>query len=88
MQEYYGRTLGTSKDLVTSACTASGRPQGRLGQLLAGVPEEVLSKFYGCGSPLPLGIEGCALAVLAASFWGEVNSVVHSISSLVLCHLA
>ena len=31
-------------------------PQVR--QALAKVPEEVLSKSYGCGSPLPMGIEG------------------------------
>ena len=27
-------------------------------QILARVPDEVTSKFYGCGAPLPLGIGG------------------------------
>jgi len=31
-------------------------PQVR--QALAKVPDEVMSKYYGCGSPLPMGIEG------------------------------
>lgn len=27
-------------------------------QILTRVPDEVTSKFYGCGAPLPLGIDG------------------------------
>ncbi len=50
--------LQSSKDLKTSACTAAGRPHPLLRKLMADIPEEVLSKFYGCGAPVPLGIEG------------------------------
>ena len=57
-QEYYGKVLQSSKDLKTSACTAAGRPHPLLRKLMADLPEEVLSKFYGCGAPVPLGIEG------------------------------
>lgn len=27
-------------------------------QILARLPDEVVAKFYGCGAPLPLGIDG------------------------------
>jgi len=27
-------------------------------QIIAKLPDEVVSKFYGCGAPLPLGIDG------------------------------
>ena len=58
VQDYYGKVLETSKDLKTSACTASGRPHPQIVKALNRVPDEVLSKFYGCGAPLPLGIKG------------------------------
>eukprot|EP00911_Craspedida_sp_UC1_P002409 UC1_evm2s1798 len=44
VQDYYGRVLSTSKDLKTSACTASGRPPQIVIDALAKVPEAVTSK--------------------------------------------
>ena len=32
--------------------------QSGLPQIISQLPEEVVSKFYGCGAPLPLGIQG------------------------------
>lgn len=57
-QEYYGNVLSSSADLKTSACTASGKPHPAIQKALAAVPAEVLDRFYGCGAPLPLGING------------------------------
>ena len=37
---------------------SGGRPHARIRKLMCSVPKEVLDKFYGCGAPLPLGIEG------------------------------
>ena len=69
--------LATSKDLKTSACTAAGRPHPKLLEIFKKIPTEVMEKFYGCGAPLPLGIDGermqhepgqpLALVVLLAS---------------------
>jgi hypothetical protein len=58
VQDYYGKVLSTSKDLKTSACTAAGRPDPLIRGIMSEIPEEVLSKFYGCGAPLPTGIDG------------------------------
>ena len=58
LQEYYGKVLQGTKDLKTSACTAAGKPHPRLRSLMARLPEEVQSRFYGCGVPVPLGIQG------------------------------
>ena len=63
VKEYYGKVLQTSKDLKTSACTAGGRPHQRVQHLLSAVPKEVSDKFYGCGAPLPLGIEGLRVRI-------------------------
>ena len=56
VQEYYGKTLSSSGDLKTSACCSAVSPSPRVRAILADVPAEVLERFYGCGSPLPLGI--------------------------------
>ena len=53
-----GQVLATSKDLKTSACTAAGRPHAKLLEIFKKIPTEVMEKFYGCGGPLPLGIDG------------------------------
>ena len=58
VQNYYGKVLSTTKDLKTSACTAAGRPHQLIVEALKDVPDEIKQKFYGCGAPLPLGIDG------------------------------
>lgn len=85
VQEYYGKVLKSSKDLKTSACTAGGRPHPLLRLLMEQLPAEVLDKFYGCGAPLPLGIQGLRVldlgsgsgrdCYLAAALVGETGTV-------------
>ncbi|KAK9866240.1 hypothetical protein WJX84_008243 [Apatococcus fuscideae] len=58
VEEYYGKVLQTSKSLKTSACTAASRPPEHVLKVLGRIPEEVSEKFYGCGAPLPAGIQG------------------------------
>eukprot|EP01083_Nonionella_stella_P174374 604273_1 len=58
VQEYYGKTLQASSDLKTNACCTAGRPPDIIMEALKNVPEEIKNKYYGCGSPLPFGIEG------------------------------
>jgi len=57
--QYYGKVLATSKDLKTSACTATGKPHDLIVDAIKRVPDEIVSKFYGCGAPLPLGVKVC-----------------------------
>jgi len=58
VKDYYGKVLETSKDLKTSACTAAGSPHPAIVKIMRQIPDEIVSKFYGCGAPLPLGISG------------------------------
>lgn len=58
VKEYYGETLKSTKDLKTSACTACERPHKKIEDIISKIPHAVVSKFYGCGFPTPLGIEG------------------------------
>lgn len=58
VQNYYGEILTKTEDLKTSACCTTGAPHPIIRSILSKVPNEVVSKYYGCGSPFPLGIEG------------------------------
>ena len=58
VQDYYGKVLSTSEDLKTSACCTAEDIPSHVKDILKNIHTEVLEKFYGCGSPLPLGLEG------------------------------
>ncbi|GLC51856.1 hypothetical protein PLESTB_000555900 [Pleodorina starrii] len=85
VKEYYGETLKSSGDLRTSACTACKPPPAEVRAALASVPGEVKDKFYGCGNPIPTGIDGLRVLDLgcgsgrdcyvAARLVGEQGSV-------------
>ncbi|KAJ9462239.1 putative arsenite methyltransferase [Diplonema papillatum] len=66
VEEYYGKVLSTSKDLKTSACTASARPHRLIMDIIKKLPNAVTEKFYGCGAPLPLGIDGLSVLDLGS----------------------
>jgi len=61
VQEYYGETLESSQDLQTTACcTAEAIPE-HLKPIFSAIHPEILGRFYGCGSPLPLALEDCTV---------------------------
>jgi len=59
IKEYYGKFLHGKKDLKTGACCCSDElltPAIR--EIEKQINNEVLTKFYGCGSPIPPALEG------------------------------
>jgi hypothetical protein len=56
--DYYGKVLASSEDLKTTACTTSSRPAQPIIDALNKVPNAITERYYGCGTPLPLGIDG------------------------------
>lgn len=58
VQRYYGEILKSSDDLQTSACCVGATPPAYVAEALANVHDEVKARFYGCGSPIPLALEG------------------------------
>lgn len=58
VKEYYGKILESTKSLKTSACTLSNRPSDIILNIMSKIPDEIKNKFYGCGSTIPMGIEG------------------------------
>ena len=63
VKKYYSVVLQSSKDLKTSACTSAARPPAWLRSIFKQIPDEVNAKFYGCGIPIPNGIEGLSVLV-------------------------
>jgi 2-polyprenyl-3-methyl-5-hydroxy-6-metoxy-1,4-benzoquinol methylase len=60
--EYYGKVLRNTDDLKTSGCCCSNEGLSTAAKAaLAEINHEVLSRFYGCGSPLPPLLEGCTV---------------------------
>jgi SAM-dependent methyltransferase len=60
--EYYGKVLQKTEDLKTSACCCDGESLSPAAKAaLAEINNEVLTRFYGCGSPLPPLLEGCTV---------------------------
>mmetsp|Transcript_62827 Transcript_62827/g.172252 ORF Transcript_62827/g.172252 Transcript_62827/m.172252 type:complete len:391 (+) Transcript_62827:162-1334(+) len=85
VQNYYGKVLGSSNDLKTSACTTISRPSPSIMSALNQVPQPITDKFYGCGTPLPTSIDGLDVldlgsgsgrdCYLAAAMVGPTGSV-------------
>jgi arsenite methyltransferase len=86
VSEYYGKTLQSSDDLKTNACCLA-KPVPQLHKkILSQLHDEILSKFYGCGSPLPDELEGRVVldlgcgtgrdVYLASALVGENGSVI------------
>jgi SAM-dependent methyltransferase len=62
LREYYGRVLQKTEDLKTSACCCVDEDLSATTKAaLAKINDEVLARFYGCGSPLPPLLEGCTV---------------------------
>jgi arsenite methyltransferase len=86
--DYYGKTLQSSTDLKTSACKLAAAVPESHRQILAEIADEILEKFYGCGSTLPddSSLEGATVldlgcgtgrdAYLASKLVGEHGKVI------------
>lgn len=58
VKQYYGEVLKTSTDLKTDACCPSGALPDYQKTIVSQIHPEILERFYGCGSPIPLGLDG------------------------------
>ncbi len=61
VRRYYGEVLSSSADLKTGACCSVESLTPALRALLGDVHPEVRERFYGCGAPLPPGLDGCSV---------------------------
>ena len=62
VSDYYGKELGCTADLKTSACCSGEQDYSSVEHdALLKLHDEIVFKFYGCGSPIPHAIEGATL---------------------------
>ena len=60
VKDYYGRRLHGMQDLRTNACCCSEELlHPAVKEIESQIDNEVLTKFYGCGSPIPPALKGC-----------------------------
>lgn len=59
VKEYYGETLkGTDTLLTNACCVAKSGLTPNQKKAMSMINQEITSKFYGCGSPVPPCLEG------------------------------
>ena len=63
IKEYYSNiTVKEKGEMVTNTCACGPECMpAYIQDILKDIPEEVTSRFYGCGSPLPPALEGCTV---------------------------
>jgi len=72
VKEYYGKTLKSKDDLKTSSCCCSERPPAEIADIMPLIADEILDRFYGCGSPLPPLLEGMTVLDLGCGTGRDV----------------
>lgn len=86
VSEYYSEAVQATSDLKTSACCPIDSVPEKHRQILAKVHPDVLTKFFGCGSPIPPSLSGADVldlgcgtgrdVYLASALVGPTGSVV------------
>jgi len=61
VKKYYGDVLEKTSDLKTDACCCPDSIPTHVRDVLALIADEVRDKYYGCGSPVPLCLEGLSI---------------------------
>jgi arsenite methyltransferase len=61
IKTYYGKTLQNKNDLKTSACCTDQNVPDHLKELMGNIHDDIVSKYYGCGSPIPPMLTGATV---------------------------
>ena len=73
LKEYYGKVLKGARDLKTDACCCSEELlHPAIRDIESQLDNEILTKFYGCGSPIPPALEGCVVLDLGCGTGKDV----------------
>ena len=72
VKEYYGKTLQSNEDLQSGACCTTKKPPVEIRNVLPLIADEILTKFYGCGSPLPPLLDGMTVLDLGCGTGRDV----------------
>lgn len=73
VRAYYGHELGGSDDLRTNAtCCATEVPPRYVLEVFLQIADQIIERFYGCGSPIPPALEGCTVLDLGCGTGRDV----------------
>jgi SAM-dependent methyltransferase len=73
LKTYYGKILSDSRDLKTSACCCTDESlPADVKAAMSEIDDEIIAKFYGCGSPIPPVLEGCTVLDLGCGTGRDV----------------
>ena len=72
VKEYYGKQIKDNSDLQSGACCCIEKPPAEIRNILPLIADEIMNKFYGCGSPLPPLLEGMTVLDLGCGTGRDV----------------
>ena len=76
VKEYYGKVLSGTQDLKTKACCCSSASLPKeVREALDLIDDEIVSRYYGCGSPIPPLLEGMTVLDLGCGSGRDVYVV-------------
>ncbi len=75
VQDYYGKVLQSSADLQTNACCEPEEMPTWLKKVLAGIHDEVLIRYYGCGLIAPEALKGARILDLGCGAGRDVYAL-------------
>lgn len=75
VQDYYGKVLQSSADLQTNACCEPEEMPTWLKKVLAGIHDEVLMRYYGCGLIAPEALKGVRILDLGCGAGRDVYAL-------------
>jgi ubiquinone/menaquinone biosynthesis C-methylase UbiE len=58
VKNYYGEEIQTTSDLKTEACCTNQEIPDYIKEPLSLIADEIMVKYYGCGSPIPMVLDG------------------------------
>ncbi len=78
VKEYYGKVLQDKTDLKTSTCKCTDETlSSYIRAIEKKIDDEILTRVYGCGSPIPDAIEGCVVLDLGCGAGRDVYVTSH-----------
>jgi ubiquinone/menaquinone biosynthesis C-methylase UbiE len=72
VKDYYGKRLEGSDDLKTNACCSIDAMPAEHRAILEQIDDEILARFYGCGSPIPPLLDGSVVLDLGCGTGRDV----------------
>lgn len=72
VKHYYGEVLQSKNDLLTNACCTGDSLRPKIKEVLCNIEDEIMERFYGCGSPIPEAMEGITVLDLGCGTGRDV----------------